>query len=143
MEGTIQGAALFRGQSDEMKKLDAKSRKRGLQERPRSGGGAQNVPRADASISREDKVEKGRSDQVGSRKETERKKEAKGSPLKFLGVAGQFLREARMELKKVKWPTRKELLASTAAVIILSLLVGLFLGIIDFGLIKIIKGIVR
>ena len=47
-----------------------------------------------------------------------------------------------MELKKVKWPTRKELLASTAVVIVLVLVVSFFLGIVDFGLIKIIKNIV-
>jgi len=57
-------------------------------------------------------------------------------------VAGRFLRESRMELKKVKWPTRKELLASTAMVIFLVLLVAFFLGLIDLGLIKLIKNIV-
>jgi preprotein translocase subunit SecE len=52
------------------------------------------------------------------------------------------LRESRTELKKVKWPTRKELLASTAVVVGLTLLISFFLGLIDFGLIKIIKNIV-
>ena len=47
-----------------------------------------------------------------------------------------------MELKKVKWPTRKELLASTAVVIVLTLFVAFYLGLVDFGLIKIIKAIV-
>ncbi len=47
-----------------------------------------------------------------------------------------------MELKKVKWPTRKELLASTAVVIVLVMIVSFFLGLIDFGLIKIIRNIV-
>jgi preprotein translocase subunit SecE len=61
---------------------------------------------------------------------------------KSLGKVGQFLREAKMELKKVKWPTRKELLASTAVVIVLTLIVAFFLGLVDFGLIKIIKNIV-
>ena len=61
---------------------------------------------------------------------------------KYISKAGQFLREAKMELKKVKWPTRKELLASTAVVIVLTLIVALFLGLVDFGLIKIIKNIV-
>ncbi|MDD5205192.1 MAG: preprotein translocase subunit SecE, partial [Desulfobacterales bacterium] len=65
-----------------------------------------------------------------------------GSVLKYITVAGQFLRESRTELKKVKWPTRKELLASTAAVIVLVLVVSLYLGLIDFGLIKIIRSIV-
>ena len=61
---------------------------------------------------------------------------------KYISKAGQFLREAKMELKKVKWPTRKELLASTAVVIVLTLIVSLFLGLVDFGLIKIIRNIV-
>jgi len=61
---------------------------------------------------------------------------------RFIGKAGQFLREAKVELKKVKWPTRKELLASTAVVIVLTLLVAFFLGLVDFGLIKIIRNVV-
>ena len=59
------------------------------------------------------------------------------------GKAGLFLREAKTELKKVKWPTRKELLASTAVVIVLTLFVALYLGLVDFGLIKIIKLLVN
>ena len=55
---------------------------------------------------------------------------------------GQFLREAKVELKKVKWPTRKELLASTSVVIVLTLLVAFYLGLVDFGLIKIIRNVV-
>ena len=77
-----------------------------------------------------------------SKKESERRGEAKGSPMRYINIAVQFLREAKMELKKVKWPTRKELLASTAVVIVLVLVVSFFLGLIDFGLIKIIKNIV-
>ena len=77
-----------------------------------------------------------------SKREPERKGEEKGSPMKYLNITIQFLREARMELKKVKWPTRKELLASTAVVIVLVLVVSFFLGLVDFGLIKIIKNVV-
>ncbi|MBC8419857.1 MAG: preprotein translocase subunit SecE [Proteobacteria bacterium] len=65
-----------------------------------------------------------------------------GSISRIGSKVGQFLREAKMELKKVKWPTRKELLASTAVVIVLTLLVAFFLGLVDFGLIKIIKNVV-
>jgi len=75
-------------------------------------------------------------------KVAEKKSTADRAPRKYVSKAGQFLREAKMELKKVKWPTRKELLASTAVVIVLTLIVALFLGLVDFGLIKIIKGIV-
>ena len=55
---------------------------------------------------------------------------------------GLFLRQAKVELKKVKWPTRKELIASTLVVIVLTILVSIYLGLVDFGLIKIIKHVV-
>ena len=61
---------------------------------------------------------------------------------RFIEKAGRFLREAKVELKKVKWPTRKELIASTAVVIVLTLLVAFYLGLVDFGLIKIIRNVV-
>ncbi len=77
-----------------------------------------------------------------TKKEPEKKGEEKGSVGKYIQVAVQFLRESRMELKKVKWPSRKELLASTAVVIALVIIVSFFLGLIDLGLIKIIKNIV-
>jgi preprotein translocase subunit SecE len=77
-----------------------------------------------------------------TRKAVEKKGGDKGSIPTYVSKAGQFLREARMELTKVKWPTRKELFASTAVVIVLTLVVAFFLGLIDFGLIKIIKNIV-
>ena len=58
---------------------------------------------------------------------------------KYINMTTQFLREAKFELKKVKWPTKKELLASTTMVIVLVLAIAIFLGLVDFILIKIIK----
>jgi preprotein translocase subunit SecE len=76
-------------------------------------------------------------------KRTPDKKQAVDSGVKSWVRKGmQFLREAKTELKKVKWPTRKELLASTAVVIVLTLAIAFFLGLVDFGLIKLIKTIV-
>ncbi len=57
-------------------------------------------------------------------------------------TVGLFLRQAKVELKKVKWPTRKELIASTVVVIVLTILVSFYLGLIDLGLIKIIKHVI-
>lgn len=51
----------------------------------------------------------------------------------------QFLKDAKMELKKVTWPTPKQTLASTAVVIILVFIVSFILGIIDFALAKAVK----
>ncbi|HDM10390.1 MAG: preprotein translocase subunit SecE [Deltaproteobacteria bacterium] len=74
-------------------------------------------------------------------KKTNRGKEGKGVG-HYISKSIQFLRESRTELKKVKWPNRRELLVSTGVVIFLVLVVALFLGIVDFGLIKVIKNIV-
>ena len=46
--------------------------------------------------------------------------------------AVEFLKEVRLELKKVTWPTREETIRYTAAVIGFSLVVAAFLGGLDF-----------
>ena len=51
----------------------------------------------------------------------------------------QFLREAWIELKKVTWPTPKQAAVSTAVVIIVTLIMSAFLGLVDFGLTKLIR----
>lgn len=51
----------------------------------------------------------------------------------------QFLREVKIELKKVTWPTRKQTLGSTAVVIVLVMVISLFLGVVDAGLSSLIR----
>ncbi|OGP51425.1 MAG: preprotein translocase subunit SecE [Deltaproteobacteria bacterium RBG_13_43_22] len=53
-----------------------------------------------------------------------------------MGQVREFFREVRIELKKVTWPSRKETIAATGMVIILSVLVAFFLGLLDVGLSK-------
>lgn len=43
-----------------------------------------------------------------------------------------FIKEARVELTKVNWPTKKQTLNYTILVVIISLLVAAFLGGLDF-----------
>ncbi|MHB1513846.1 MAG: preprotein translocase subunit SecE [Acidiferrobacter sp.] len=50
--------------------------------------------------------------------------------------AWTFVKEARVELSKVIWPTRKETVQTTLVVIVLVVLVAMFLWIVDLGLIK-------
>jgi preprotein translocase subunit SecE len=54
----------------------------------------------------------------------------------WVGQGRDFFREVRIELKKVTWPSRKETIAATGMVIILSVLVAFFLGFLDIGLSK-------
>jgi len=53
--------------------------------------------------------------------------------------AVQFLREVRVELKKVTWPNRKQTAGSTVVVIILVFILASFLGLVDFGLSKLVQ----
>ena len=57
----------------------------------------------------------------------------------FIGKSIQFLREVKVELKKVTWPSRKQTMGSTLVVIILVMIISLFLGVVDIGL----SGIIR
>lgn len=61
----------------------------------------------------------------------------------FIDKSLQFLREVRVELKKVTWPTRKQTLGSTVVVIILVMIISLFLGIVDFGLSNLIRVVLQ
>ena len=45
--------------------------------------------------------------------------------------AVRFLQEVRMEMSKVTWPTREELVNSTGVVIILSLMFAGVIGVFD------------
>ncbi|HUW98689.1 MAG TPA: preprotein translocase subunit SecE [Acidiferrobacter sp.] len=47
-----------------------------------------------------------------------------------------FIKESRVELSKVIWPTHKETAQTTLVVIVLVVLIALFLWIVDLGLIK-------
>jgi preprotein translocase subunit SecE len=43
-----------------------------------------------------------------------------------------FIKEARVELRKVNWPTREQTIKYTGLVVGLSLAVALFLGALDY-----------
>jgi len=51
----------------------------------------------------------------------------------------QFLREVKIELKKVTWPTRKQTMGSTMVVLILVTIISLFLGLVDMGLSQLVR----
>lgn len=54
-----------------------------------------------------------------------------------------FLKETREELKKVTWPTQQEVVRLTAIVVIVSLLVGFFIGALDFVFTKGVETIIK
>lgn len=94
---------------------------------------------------REDSAQETLSKQAApTKKDSSNKKTDRGLawPKKYVFIVRQFLADSKMELKKVTWPTRKELFSVTAVVIVLVFFVAFFLGLVDFGLVKIIKNIV-
>jgi preprotein translocase SecE subunit len=55
-----------------------------------------------------------------------------------------FLTAVRDELKKVTWPTRPELIKATRMIIVLSILLGLTIGLMDYVLqLILVEGIAR
>jgi preprotein translocase subunit SecE len=94
------------------------------------------------AVRSEGKTPKAQGSKNLTKKTSEKNRENEGFLFRSVGKTVGFFREARGELKKVKWPTRKELLASTAVVLFLVFLVSFYLGLVDFGLIKIIRAIV-
>ena len=51
----------------------------------------------------------------------------------------QFLREVKVELKKVTWPSRKDTIGSTSVVLVLVIVISVFLALVDLGLSKLVR----
>jgi preprotein translocase subunit SecE len=52
-------------------------------------------------------------------------------PVQWFRSARDFLVSVRAELAKVSWPTQDELVKATRMVVILSLIIGVVLGLLD------------
>ena len=54
------------------------------------------------------------------------------NPLAYLAIAIRFLKEARVEGKRVNWPTREKTVKDTIVVIIFAVIVAIFLSSFDY-----------
>ena len=63
------------------------------------------------------------------------------APLGWWGNFRTFLTEVRNELKRVTWPSRKEVYATTVVVILVSIFFGVYLFAIDVAFGKIVQWI--
>lgn len=52
---------------------------------------------------------------------------------------GEFLKDVRIELKKVSWPSREEIIKLTGVVILVSVIIASFLGLLDFTFITLLN----
>jgi preprotein translocase subunit SecE len=53
-----------------------------------------------------------------------------------MGKVIQFFKDSYGELRKVVWPSRENVVASTKVVIISTIIVAVFLGFVDFLLVR-------
>ncbi|NOY70696.1 MAG: preprotein translocase subunit SecE [Deltaproteobacteria bacterium] len=61
---------------------------------------------------------------------------------RYFGTWIQFLREVKVELLKVTWPSKKETVGTTVVVIVFVFVIAVFLGFIDIGLSSLIRIII-
>jgi len=54
-----------------------------------------------------------------------------------------FMNEVKVELRKVSWPTRKQAVKYTGMVILVSFALGIFIGLIDYGLTRALTYIIK
>ncbi|MEE8430188.1 MAG: preprotein translocase subunit SecE [Candidatus Desulfatibia sp.] len=89
-------------------------------------------------------VKESKKSQVSPPKKTVTKIRTEPGKIKnYLDISLQFLREVKVELKKVTWPTRKQTMSSTVVVIILVMIISLFLGVIDVGLSSLLRLVLK
>lgn len=55
----------------------------------------------------------------------------------------KFFKEVKLELGKVTWPNRQELIGSTIIVVVLSLVMAVYIGILDFILSSLFGRIIK
>ena len=61
----------------------------------------------------------------------------------MFGKIRQFFKEVKIELKKVVFPSRDEVIGSTKVVVVLVIIIAVFLGLIDMLLSKLIGMLVQ
>ena len=55
----------------------------------------------------------------------------------------KFLTEVRLELSKVSWSTRKQLAGATGVVVVLTLILTVYIGIVDLGLSRLLTFLIQ
>nr|MBU1328176.1 preprotein translocase subunit SecE [Candidatus Omnitrophota bacterium] len=63
--------------------------------------------------------------------------------MKLFGKITNFITEVKVEMQKVSWSTKDELVGSTTVVIVSTLLLAMFIGMVDMVLSKFIGFILR
>ena len=81
---------------------------------------------------------RGRNDEAGSRGI-----EAERLAMINIDKVKQFIADARQELRKVTWPTKQQTMTSTWVVLAVTVVISVFLGLVDLAFSKIIGFILK
>jgi preprotein translocase subunit SecE len=63
--------------------------------------------------------------------------------MQFVTRIREFVQEVLAEFRKVTWPSRAELVSSTAVVIVVTVVLAFFLGGVDIVLARVVEGILK
>ena len=63
--------------------------------------------------------------------------------MQFVTRIREFVQEVLAEFRKVSWPSRAELVSSTAVVIVVTVVLAFFLGGVDIVLARVVERILR
>lgn len=63
--------------------------------------------------------------------------------MQFVTRIREFVQDVLVEFRKVTWPTRQELINSTAVVIVVTVVLAFFLGGVDIVLTKLVERILH
>ncbi len=65
------------------------------------------------------------------------------NPVDWYRGSRQYINEVQAEYKKITWPPQKEAVAGTISVIVIVAIVTSVLGIVDFGLSRLVQLVLR
>ena len=107
-----------------------------FQKKNDEGGGRSNkVQKIDSSKKSVQKVVKAK--KADTVKKTPKKPDENVAP--WWEQSRQYLREVVYELRRVVWPSRKETIGTTSVVLVIVILCGIFLGVVDLILSRLIR----
>jgi preprotein translocase subunit SecE len=69
--------------------------------------------------------------------------EKSGARVNVVQSANEYLKDVRVEVSKVTWPTREELRESTLVVIVMVFIIAVFIGIVDRGFSYAFEALIR
>jgi preprotein translocase subunit SecE len=88
-----------------------------------------------------DKQQRKKSSKSERRTKQQASEQKKVSVVDRLRHLREFFEQSKVEIKKVTWPSKKETIATSIAVVVMTIVMAVYLGLVDVVLAKIIEAI--